>query len=145
MYKLYLFLILTIVFCNSVKAETKSLGSEQINLQLSVRYDEQVKPETLTFSGSLGSVIEGVSDTTDPFCKIKMLFRKIKLNSENQIESWTSMECTKQQQKPIVSKLKKLNLKIQLEPQKIKLKYPNKQVKNMEFVFAELSLKKAKK
>ena len=143
MLKLFLLFILVCSFYLDTWAKRKVIGSEEIGVQLSAKYDQE-KPEIIGFNGDLGVVIEGSSDVAEPKCKFKMLFRKVTLNSENQIECWTEMECMKEQQK-IISKLKKIYLKIKPEPQKISLKYPNKHLKILELTFAELSLKTAKK
>lgn len=122
-------------------AQARTTGLlEQISTSVFLSGDLQGEYD---FSGPLGELLKGSSDSTELPCKISSLFRKVKYRGQNTIEAWLHFDCTFGGQKSTYSPHR-----IYLQPQKAfqKIKFPMlaKNLKNVQLEFREISLKSTK-
>lgn len=130
----------------NVQAQLKSTQllkkTEQIFVRMLASGDFKAEYE---FSGTLGSELKADvgSGGAKPMCDISSLFRKLKYRGKNTVEAWLTLECTNKGQKSIY-KPHRIYLDPTISKQKVRLPMLDKNLKNVQLEFQELSLKLGK-
>lgn len=136
-----IFMVLNLIVV-SAQAQEKSLKKiEQISVKATFSGDIKGQYD---FSGPVGSLITATASTEDSVCEISSLFRKVKYQGQKTVQAWLILDCLFKGQK-YQYKLHRIHLNLTEPIQKVRLPMLSENLKNIQIVFEDLSLKLGKK
>lgn len=134
-------LFLIILSLNNPAFGKTPVKIEQISVKMKTSGDFKAEYD---FSGPIGSLIKATSADSNPACDFASLFRKVKYRGKPSVEAWLQLECVFEGQKNSY-KTHRVFLNADPSSQKMKLPMLDKNLKNVQLEFSELTLKPAKK
>lgn len=141
--RLKILLYAAAIFFNSVvSAKTANVKVLNENISILLKVSGDLTGE-YSLAGPINTTLEADSDTSNSKCSVSVLFRKVKIKQKNSVEAWPTLICTIEGQKQTF-KLNRSYLDVDLESQKVEVKYLSQDIKILTLEFRDLSLQKSK-